>query len=173
MTRDASEYGTRLLPTLIDEIAMNTPDRTYAATPKDEADMSKGFENISYANFARAIDGVSWWLDNTLGETYGRFPTFAYFGPRDLGYAIVVVAAAKTGRKVLLPSQLASPDAHMFLLSSLSCTAVIYSAGFTALAQSLQAEYQEAQYICTPSLATWLASPDVVGSYPRYGYTKA
>lgn len=172
MARDTPEFGTRLLPTLIDQIAMDTPNRVYAAIPNDDGDMFKGFKNVTYAEFARAIDGVSWWLDETLGKADGTFPTFAYFGPRDLGYALVVVAAAKAGRKVLLASHLASPDAHVFLFSSLSCTAVIYSTEFTQLAESLRANFRDAEYISTPSLGTWLTDADLTANTRPYMYAK-
>ncbi|CAD0111646.1 unnamed protein product [Aureobasidium uvarum] len=172
MTRLAPEYGTRLLPTLIDAIATTTPNRVYASIPRDDADMSRGFKDITYADFALAIDALSWWLDETLGKADGTFPTFAYFGPRDLGYAAVVVAAAKVGRKVLLASHLASPDAHLFLLDSLSCTAVIYASEMAALAQSLQAKFPGAKYISTTSLGDFLTEPTLSARSDRYGYSK-
>ncbi|KAH0337976.1 acetyl-CoA synthetase-like protein, partial [Aureobasidium melanogenum] len=172
MTRDSPEYGTRLLPTLIDEIATTTPNHVYASVPKDDADLSKGFRNVTYVEFARAIDALSWWLDKTLGKADGTFPTFAYFGPRDLGYAIVVVAAAKVGRKVLLASHLASPDAHLFLLNSLACTAVIYASEMTALAESLQKRFASAKYIGTTSFGVFLTQPNLSAKSERYVYSK-
>ncbi|KAH0364681.1 acetyl-CoA synthetase-like protein, partial [Aureobasidium melanogenum] len=172
MTRESPEYGTRLLPTLIDEIATTTPNRVYASVPKDDADLYKGFKDITYAGFARAIDALSWWLDETLGKADGTFPTFAYFGPRDLGYAIVVVAAAKVGRKVLLASHLASPDAHFFLLDSLACTAVIHASEMTALAESLQKRFPSAKYISTTSFGAFLTQPNLSAGPEHYAYSK-
>jgi acyl-coenzyme A synthetase/AMP-(fatty) acid ligase len=174
MAREAPLFGSRLLPTLIDETATSDPNRIYAAIPQDDADLSKGFKNITYAAFARVIDRLARWLDNTLGHADGTFPTFAYFGPRDLGYAIVVVAAAKVGRKVLLASHLATMDAHLSLLDALSCTAVIYTPETTKLAQSLQPKYTNARYICTKSLGSWLTDSTHTSSTrnERYEYTK-
>ncbi|KAG9662024.1 acetyl-CoA synthetase-like protein, partial [Aureobasidium melanogenum] len=172
MTRESPEYGTRLLPTLIDEIATTTPNRVYASVPRDDGDMSKGFKDVTYAEFARAIDALSWWLDETLGKADGTFPTFAYFGRRDLAYAIVVVAAAKVGRKVLLASHLASPDAHLFLLDSLSCTAVIYASEMTALAESLQTRFPSAKYISTTSFGAFLTQSHPSANCERYAYAK-
>ncbi|KAH0380094.1 acetyl-CoA synthetase-like protein, partial [Aureobasidium melanogenum] len=172
MTRDSPEYGTRLLPTLIDDIATATPNRVYASVPRDDADISKGFKDITYAELARAVDALSWWLDETLGKADGTFSTFAYFGPRDLGYAIVVVAAAKVGRKVLLASHLASSDAHLFLLDSLSCTAVIYASEMTALAESLQTRFPSAKYISTLSFGNFLTQSHLSANSERYAYSK-
>lgn len=172
MTRESPEYGTRLLPSLIDEIATTTPNRVYASVPRDDADMSKGFKDVTYAEFSRAIDALSWWLDETLGKADGTFPTFAYFGPRDLGYAIVVVAAAKVSRRVLLASHLASPDAHLFLLDSLSCTAVIYASEMAALAKSLQERFPGANYISTTSFGNFLTQSHSSSNFERYAYSK-
>jgi acyl-coenzyme A synthetase/AMP-(fatty) acid ligase len=173
MTRETPEYGTRLLPTLIDEIAVSTPTRVYASIPKDDTDLSQGFKSITYADLARAVDSLSWWLDETLGKADGTFPTFAYFGPRDLGYCIVVVAAAKVGRKVLLASHLASPDAHLFLLEALKCTAVIYASEMTLLAQSLEERFPSAKYISTTSLGNFLDASKTSKRSERYEYSKS
>jgi acyl-CoA synthetase (AMP-forming)/AMP-acid ligase II len=172
MTRETPEYGTRLLPSLIDEIATTTPDRVYASVPRDDKDISQEFKNITYAEFAQAIDALSWWLDETLGKADHTFPTFAYFGPRDLGYCVVVVAAAKVGRKVLLASHLASADAQQFLLESMECTAVIYATEMTHLAQTLEQRIPSAKYISTTSLGDFLIGSKTLGRNDRYEYTK-
>ncbi|KEQ93409.1 hypothetical protein AUEXF2481DRAFT_6919 [Aureobasidium subglaciale EXF-2481] len=172
MTRETPAFGTRLLPTLIDDIATTAPDRVYASIPKDDADLSRGFGNVTYAEFAQAIDSLAWWLDEVLGKADGTFPTFAYFGPRDLGYTMVVVAAAKTGRQVLLASHLASPDAHLFLLESLECTAVVCASEMNELAQSLQAKFKSAKYISAESLVSFLTGPGYSYRPKRYEYLK-
>ena len=173
MTRDSPIFGERLLPTLIDEIATTTPNRVYASIPRDDADMSNGFRDVTYADFARAIDDFAFWLDSALGRADGTFPTFAYFGPRDLGYAVVVVAAAKVGRKVLLASHLASPAAHLFLLESLSCTDVVYAAEMVALAQALGSRYTAARYVNVESPGTSLACMKSSSAWKRYEYTRS
>lgn len=173
MTRETPDYGTRLLPSLIDEIAIATPERVYASIPKDDTDLSQGFKPITYAEFAQAIDSLSFWLDETLGKADGTFPTFAYFGPRDLGYCLVVVAAARVGRKVLLASHLASPDAHLFLLESLECTTVIYASEMTALAKSLEQKFPSAKYISTKSLSSFLDGSKTLKRSERYEYSKS
>ena len=60
----------------------------------------QGFKDITYAQPANAINHASWWLDSALGKSHGSFEPFAYFGPKDLMYPILAVAAARVGRQV-------------------------------------------------------------------------
>ncbi len=53
------EYGKRLLPTIIDSYAEQKPGRVYASIPVSNDDLSLGFKDISYLEFARAIDKAS------------------------------------------------------------------------------------------------------------------
>ena len=92
--------GQRLIPAIIDDHAESQPDRVYAAVPVDQDNLSRGYKDITYKHFARAVDAASHWLDDTLGKSNGNFETFIYLGARDLRYAIMALAAAKTGRVV-------------------------------------------------------------------------
>lgn len=95
-------YGKRLLPVLIDQYAHETPPRTYASIPIDAEDISRGFRDISYAEFAQAINRAASWLDEHLPPAREPFETIAYVGPKDLVYPVLAVAAIKVGRKVRL-----------------------------------------------------------------------
>ena len=92
-------YGRRLIPSLIDEKALSAPNETYcylAQTPRIE----DGFRKISYRTFANAINACAWWIEATIGK--GKdFATLAYLGPSDLRNTIAIIAAIKTGHKVL------------------------------------------------------------------------
>ncbi|KAK5014029.1 hypothetical protein LTR39_003357 [Cryomyces antarcticus] len=109
------DYGKRLLPVLIDRSAQTDHDRVYASISTASDDVVKGFRDITYKQLSNAIDHAAFWLDGQLGKSQVDFETFAYFGPRDLRYPILTVAAAKVGRKVLLPSLLATLEAQNFL----------------------------------------------------------
>lgn len=93
-------YGKRLIVSLIDQYAADEPEKLYASVPRNEEDLSQGFKDITYSQLANAINHASWWLESTLGKSYGNFETFAYVGPKDLMYPILAVAAAKVGRQV-------------------------------------------------------------------------
>ncbi|KAL2349949.1 hypothetical protein BJ546DRAFT_1011619 [Cryomyces antarcticus] len=109
------DYGKRLLPVLIDRSTQTDHDRVYASISTASDNVVKGFRDITYKQLSNAIDHAAFWLDGQLGKSQGDFETFAYFGPRGLRYPILTVAAAKVGRKVLLPSLLATLEAQNFL----------------------------------------------------------
>ena len=92
------DYGKRLIPVLIDEASRNTPEKVYASIPRS-ADLSDGFEDITYKRFSNAINRAASWLDSALGGR-GSTGVFAYAGSKDLRYMVLTVAAIKTGRAV-------------------------------------------------------------------------
>lgn len=96
----STDYGRRLLPTLIDERASSEPSKPFAAIPKS-SDVRDGFIDIGYHELARAINRCSWWLENKLGK--GRsFETVGYLGILDLRYTILMFACVKVGYKVCI-----------------------------------------------------------------------
>lgn len=92
------DYGQRLLPKLIDEIARSDPERQFAIVPRT-ADPEDGYDEIDFSRFGKAVDGCSWWLEGQLGKDAAH-QTIAYYGSLDLMYHIVTLAAVKTGHTV-------------------------------------------------------------------------
>ncbi len=90
--------GRRLLASLIDEIALTEPQKTFVSVPLS-ADPHDGFKDISYSTFAMAVNRCAWWIEKELGKSE-TFKTIGYLGPIDLRYPILLVAAIKTGYKV-------------------------------------------------------------------------
>ena len=94
------DCGRRLLPALIDSIARSDPERPFISLGLT-SQPSDGFRDISFSAFTRAIDRCSRWLEEALGRGK-NFPTlFTYLEPYDLRHAILVLAANKTGFKVI------------------------------------------------------------------------
>lgn len=94
-----SSNDRRLLPIAIDEIAKLEPEALYAEYPASPTSYDKGFTPVTFAQFANAINGVAWLLENELGQ--GRnHETVAYIGPSDLRYMIMAIGAVKAGFKV-------------------------------------------------------------------------
>lgn len=97
---EAVKYGNRLVPTLIDERARNDPTKIFASFPRSK-DLADGFLDVSYAQLANAINRASWWLSESMSNAETR-EVFAYLGPNDLRYPILLVAAMKCGYQVSL-----------------------------------------------------------------------
>lgn len=87
-----------LLPTLIDERARSEPDRLYCAYLKTK-DVDDGVIKLSYSDFTNAVNRFAWFIEEIFGKS-DDFTTLAYVGLTDIRYALVTLAAAKTGHKV-------------------------------------------------------------------------
>lgn len=73
-------YGQRLLPAEIDKIARERPDRVLFYLPRNNKP-SDGYEEISAARFANAVNRTCWWLKSELGQ---KPRTFAYIGQSEI-----------------------------------------------------------------------------------------
>lgn len=113
----------RLLPTILDDRARDTPDRVYASVPKT-GKLNDGYRDISYRQVANASNRVAWWLERETGKST-TFETIAYIGPIDLRYVFLVIAAAKVGYKILLPLPSNTQEAQVELLEATACKFVI------------------------------------------------
>lgn len=113
-----------LLPVLIDRIAEEEPDALFAEYPVSGSDCKRGFNTISYAQLANAINGVAQHLLSVIGP--GRnYETLAYLGPNDARYVFVFVAAIKAGYKIFLTSPRNSSAAHASLFAELKCEKIL------------------------------------------------
>lgn len=91
-------YGSRLLPTVVDETAKSHPDLPYAHVPIS-SNVGDGFKSVSFSDLATATNHLAAWISETLGRSTS-FETIAYMGPGDLRYVVVFLAAVKCGYKV-------------------------------------------------------------------------
>ena len=87
------------LPHLIDRIAERIPNRIFVSLPIG-TDIAVGYHDYTYQDFARAVDKCAWWIDTAIGKSTS-FETLAYIGCQDLRYVVLLLAAIKTGHKVL------------------------------------------------------------------------
>ena len=85
-----------LIPNIVDQLAQNEPYRLYAECPISAVSYEDGYRKISYSDFANAINGMAWWLYNTLGPR-SDIEVLAYIGPNDLRYPALVLSAVKAG----------------------------------------------------------------------------
>ena len=92
------------LPTLIDEIAARRPDRPFISLPVNNDDLSEGYRDFTYSDFAKAVDRCAWWIVSLLGrcenEKSSQDRTLAYVGPQDVRYGVLMLGAVKGGYTV-------------------------------------------------------------------------
>lgn len=113
-TADSTFTRRQLLNHVVDRRARNTPDAIYAEYPVSTTGYDEGFLKVTFKDFANAINGLAWWLHNTIGP--GKdFETLAYIGPLDVRYNALLLGAVKAGYKVgskwLLAHSKTVPDA--------------------------------------------------------------
>jgi len=89
----------QLLNHVVDTRARESPELIYAEYPISPTGYDKGFLKITYADLANAINGLAWWLHNTIGPSKD-FETIAYIGPLDIRYNALLLGAVKAGYKV-------------------------------------------------------------------------
>lgn len=123
-----ADYCKKLLPVAIDEIASEEPDRPWASLPHDDWDLAKGFEDISFAALANAINKAAHAIEAAFGRS-STFEAFAYLGVPDVRYHIVQMAAIKTGYKVLFSSPLNTTNIHVSVMKKTGCVAFLSAVG--------------------------------------------
>jgi acyl-CoA synthetase (AMP-forming)/AMP-acid ligase II len=185
----------QLIPTIIDRHDVNDPRKVWVSIPHDNDNLHQGFRDITYRQFRNAVDKASYWLDSKLGaSTKGSFATFAYYGPRDLRYAILLVAAMKTGLKVglcidntshflhdrILPtintqmlssSLLCALDAHVHLVKATDCHVFLCTKSTLQLVEKIESQQSSARHFIVPDLLDFLPIDESESDdWPVYPY---
>ena len=88
-----------LVPNIVDQRAKYEPDMLYAEYPVSTLSYEEGYRRITYRDLANVINGIAWWLQDTLGPGQ-NFEALAYIGPNDLRYPALILGAAKAGYTV-------------------------------------------------------------------------
>ena len=70
------------VPCTIDRIATQTPEKPFISIPFND-DVEKGYRDISFSVFDRAVYRCSCWLRQELRQSQA-FETLSYCGPQDL-----------------------------------------------------------------------------------------
>jgi hypothetical protein len=98
----------------IGQLAQEPNPRLFASIPTPTGSR----RDVSYRQFENLINQTASWLDENLPEPSipSEFPTFAYIGAVDLRRIALVIASAKTGRKVHLLRHDAQPGLTETLL---------------------------------------------------------
>lgn len=72
------QRGGRLLPTWIDKVGRETPDKVWASVPRS-TNLKDGFRDLRYHHLVAAIDAAAWWIESVIGRST-QFETVAYMG---------------------------------------------------------------------------------------------
>jgi hypothetical protein len=99
MTMDKPQnYGKRLIPQILESLALAEPDRTIYSVASFQND-AINLQTISARAFAKAVDKTAWWLHNQIrgqngtqsgghdedhGEINNKILPIGYIGPRKL-----------------------------------------------------------------------------------------
>ena len=95
---DLPKVDKRLIPNVLDELAIHRPEGILAWLPKSDKP-SNGFRSITYKHFANVVNYAATWLEESMGPgEKGR--VIGYIGPSDLRYVILTIAAVKVDCKV-------------------------------------------------------------------------
>ncbi|KAI0973343.1 acetyl-CoA synthetase-like protein [Xylaria arbuscula] len=162
---EKQQYGRRLMPCVLDQLARTVPSKLFAAIPKT-GDLLDGFQDVSVSEIARSVNFVAHWIEQRFGRGE-NFETLAYIGIPDLRGVIVFCAAVKCGYKLLIPSPRNPPSTNLSLMHQTTCTKLVYAIEVAPLTKVL--------VNLDPGLSTE-ALPDFVdmlgSSSPLYAYEK-
>lgn len=87
---------TELLPTIIDQLAHDELDTLWGEYPTSTRTLDEGYKQLSYKQFANAVNGVANQIETTLGKRDTGEP-LAFLAANDPRCAIALVAAIKAG----------------------------------------------------------------------------
>ncbi|KAI1431691.1 hypothetical protein GGR50DRAFT_689501 [Xylaria sp. CBS 124048] len=157
------------MPMVVDQLARDDPHRPWASVPYDDNDLSRGYEDITYAVLANAVNRLAWLMDHAMSKSTksnksGKTEVVAYYGAADLRYQMMQLAACKTGRAVFFSSHLNSLPVHVQLMNELDCKAMFCSAGMVDVDDILRARPMPKVEI--PELSSLLSLDDCPEVYP-------
>ncbi|KAI0543941.1 acetyl-CoA synthetase-like protein [Xylaria curta] len=159
------QYGRRLLPLVLRELAETDPERLYAAIP-EKSNVEDGFVDITVGDLSQCVDFMAHWLSDHFGPS-DRFETICYVGISDLRGAVVFLAAVLCGYKLLLPSPRNPPSTTLSLLEQTKSTKVLFTSEVTPIMKSVQALKPDLEVYMIPSFC------DMMESSPKpYAYEK-
>ncbi|KAI0799951.1 hypothetical protein GGR55DRAFT_692576 [Xylaria sp. FL0064] len=128
-----AQYGQRLLPHIIGDVASKYPRREILLTARS-TDPKDGWRPMTFGDYANAINQCAQVIVDTYGRaSEGGFPTIAYIGPQDARYLIIVIAAVKANYQALFISPRNSQKAQINLFEKTGCSILWYAEPFGQL----------------------------------------
>ncbi|RLL96294.1 hypothetical protein CFD26_100885 [Aspergillus turcosus] len=150
------QHGNRILFSAIEQRAKNDPDSSWVSAPIDNNDLSRGYKEITFAEFNNAVDHAVHWLQQNLPASDEPFQSFAYAGPKDLRYPIIAAGAGKLQKVIVLPSPLIPPVAQRLILSKTHCQVYIRPSSMAQVVGAVLEDAPNIQQITAPELDSLL-----------------
>ena len=156
------QYGQRLLPQVVDQAAIDTPDRLVAMIAKS-SDITQGFDRVTMSGLSRAINFAAHWIDGHLGRGSPN-QTYAYVGVADFRYMVMELAAIKCGHQALIFSPRNAVTHNSTLFNAANCHTLFYAVEMESLGKILAERLPGLNIIQVPSYEEMTKSP--VMHYP-------
>lgn len=151
------QYGERLLPQIVDEAAITTPDRIVGKIAKS-SDITNGFTDVTMNGLSHAINFAAHWIDEHLGQSSST-QTFAYVGAADFRYMVMEVAAIKCGHQALIFSPRNAFSHNIALFNSAACRTLFYTVEMEPLTKVLVDKLPCLNIFQVPSWEEMIESP--------------
>ncbi|KAK8043526.1 NRPS-like protein biosynthetic cluster [Apiospora rasikravindrae] len=161
-----AERQRTLLPHMVDQIASTDPDAAYGTWPVVPASYEAGYRTITYSQLANMVNGLVWWLVESLGGPGRRSEALAYVGPNDVRIPALGFATVKAGYSLFLTSPRNSAEAHRSLFESLDCKTLITPESIPPAAKPILKTVAP-RHLPIPSVDELLKT-----AYPSYEYRK-
>ncbi|KAI3400709.1 hypothetical protein diail_1918 [Diaporthe ilicicola] len=164
----STPYGRRLLPTLIDEVSIQDPDRECFQIPRS-SEPSDGWRVLTWKDMANAVNRCAHRIVELCGTPEkDSFPTIAYLGPNDVRYIVLMIAAVKAGyTKAMFISPRNSKEGQLNLFDTTSCKILAFASSRKEAVQPWLAE-RDMQAVEVSALHAWFPENEV----PHFPYTK-
>ncbi|KAI1349456.1 hypothetical protein F5Y01DRAFT_289187 [Xylaria sp. FL0043] len=153
------DYGRRLLPHVVDDIARREPERECFSYPRS-SNPKDGWKVVTFKQYANAINHVARKIIANCGTPSTKFPTIAYIGPNDVRYIVMVLAAVKAGYQALFVSPRNSQEAQLSLFDKTDCHILVFPKSHRAVVQPWLQE-REMRAIETGPIENWFPEEDV------------
>ncbi|KAJ4118864.1 hypothetical protein NW768_010602 [Fusarium equiseti] len=127
------EYGRRLIPQILDRLALADPDRIVYSIASFSDDQP-AFRDITAREFTKAVDKTAWWLKSQLSElqsTNGasngeasllsKVQALGYIGPHDIRHVLLTFGAVKAGCAALFLSPKNNVTGALAVLNASNC----------------------------------------------------
>ncbi|KAJ0123869.1 nonribosomal peptide synthetase [Diaporthe amygdali] len=163
----STPYGRRLLPTLIDEVSSQDPDRECFQIPRS-SEPSDGWRILTWKDMANAVNRCAHRIIELCGTPEkDSFPVIAYLGPNDVRYIVLMIAAVKAGYTAMFISPRNSKEGQLNLFDKTSCNILAFASSHKETVKPWLAE-RDMQAVEVSDLDAWFPEKEV----PHFPYTK-